>query len=76
MKEKVEYKRSGKKLLRVTTSEVNETRMKSKITRLKNQFKHAEQQLVLWTKTRDGLKGQIDSLEKAYNSKPETVNFD
>ena len=38
---KIEYKRSGKKLLKVETVEVNEKRIKSKITRLSNELKHA-----------------------------------
>jgi hypothetical protein len=76
MKEKVEYKRSGKKLLKVVTVEVNEKRMKAKITRLRNEVRNAEQQIVAWTKTRDVLKMQVDNLEKAYNSSPETVQFD
>ena len=73
---KVEYKRSGKKLLKVVTVEVNEKRIKSKITRLTNELKHSEQQIVAWTKTRDALKAEISTLNKAYNSSPETVHFD
>ena len=73
---KIEYKRSGKKLLKVETVEVNEKRIKSKITRLTNELKHAEQQIVAWTKTRDTLKAEITTLEKAQNSSPETVSFD
>jgi hypothetical protein len=73
---KVEYKRSGKKLLKVITVEVNEKRIKSKITRLTNELKHAEQQIVAWTKTKDALKAEIFTLDKAYNSSPETVQFD
>jgi hypothetical protein len=76
MAEKVEYKRSGKKILKVITVEVNEKRMKTKITKLKNEFRHSEQQIVAWTKTRDALKVQIDTLDKACNSIPEQVNFD
>jgi hypothetical protein len=76
MKEKVEYKRSGKKLLKVVTVEVNEKRMSAKITRLKNELKHSEQQIIAWIKTRDALKVEVDNLEKAYNSSPETVSFD
>lgn len=73
---KVEYKRTGKKLLKVITVEVNEKRIKGKITRLTNDLKHAEQQIVLWSKTRDTLKAEITTLEKAQNSSPETVSFD
>lgn len=76
MGEKVEYKRSGKKILKVVTVEVNEKRLKSKITRLRNELRHSEQQIVAWTKTRDTLKVQIDTLDKAYNSVPEQVKFD
>lgn len=72
---KIEYKRSGKKLLKVVTVEVNEKRIKSKITRLTNDFKHAEQQIVAWTRTRDALKAEINTLDKAYNSSPETIQF-
>jgi hypothetical protein len=39
-------------------------------------LKHAEQQIVAWIKTRDALKAEITTLEKAYNSSPENVNFD
>ena len=73
---KIEYKRSGKKLLKVETVEVNEKRIKSKITRLSNELKHAEQQIVAWTKTREAVKIQISTLEKACNSAPEEVHFD
>lgn len=76
MNEKVEYKRSGKKLLKVVTVEVNEKRIKTKITKLKNELRHSEQQIVAWTKTRDALKAQVDTLDKAYNSIPEQVKFD
>ena len=75
MKEKVSYKRDGKKLLKVTTVEVNEKRMKRKITILKNKVNYAQQQIVAWTKSRDALKTEVDSLEKAYNSKEEQVQF-
>jgi hypothetical protein len=73
---KIEYKRSGKKLLKVITVEVNEKRIKGKITRLSNELRHSEEQIVAWTKTRDTLKAEITTLEKAQNSSPETVSFD
>jgi uncharacterized coiled-coil DUF342 family protein len=76
MSEKVEYKRSGKKLLKVVTVEVNEKRLKRKITRLRNEVRHADQQIIAWTKTRDTLKAEVDSLDRAYNSSPEIVKFD
>jgi uncharacterized coiled-coil DUF342 family protein len=76
MDEKVEYKRSGKKLLKVITVEVNEKRIKQKITKLKNELRHSEQQIIAWSKTRDALKVQIDTLDKAFNSIPEQVKFD
>lgn len=76
MNEKISYKRSGKKLLKVITVEVNEKRIKSKITKLTNELRHSEQQIVAWTKTRDALKVQIDTLDKACNDVPEQVKFD
>lgn len=76
MGEKVEYKRSGKKILKVITVEVNEKRIKTKISKLKNELRNSEQQIIAWTKTRDTLKAQIDTLDKAYNSIPEQVKFD
>lgn len=72
---KVQYKREGKKLLKIETVEVNEKRIKGKITRLKNDLKHAEQQIVAWSKTRDALKVQVDTLEKACSNIPEEVQF-
>jgi uncharacterized coiled-coil DUF342 family protein len=75
MNEKVEYKRSGKKILKVITVEVNEKRIKNKINKLKNELRHSEQQIVAWTKTRDALKAEVDTLDRAYNDIPEQVKF-
>jgi hypothetical protein len=66
----IEYKRDGKKIIKIVTKEVNEKRMASRIARLKRDVAHADGQIAAWTRTRDATKVQLQSLEKVYNDKP------
>ena len=65
---RTEYRRSGKKLIKVVTTDVNEKRLKGKITRLKNDVAHANGPIQAWTRPRDALQAQVDSLEKAIDT--------